>query len=169
MLGSHESDAIETILEKILDQVITQRNADVAAEELGHLKDRQSRLPEMIHSDLKALAEIAGDEKVVLRSLGDASRSPELAFRRDALGIFEDLGATNPKLRAQIVPYLIRRTRDVSPEIRLLATRTLGTYGKEGTRAIPALRRSKTSDRSEEVRQAAAQALGKIEAGGARK
>jgi HEAT repeat protein len=158
-----ESDPIETILEKILDQVITQKNADVEAEGLEHLKERQSRLPRLIHLDMKALAEIAGDEKIVLRSLGDVSRSPEVAFRRDAVAIFEDLGAANPKLRAQIVLLLMPRTRDVSLDIRLLAVRTLGTYGKDATRAIPALRRLKTKDPSEEVRQAAAQALEKID------
>jgi hypothetical protein len=158
-----ESDPIEAVLEKILDQAINQMHADVEAEELAHLKERQSWLPRLIHSDMKALAEIAGDEKAVLRSLGDVSRSPEIAFRRDAVGIFEDLGAANPKLRAQIVLSLMPRTRDVSADIRLLAVRTLGTYGKDATRAIPALRRLKTKDRSEEVRQAAAQALDKIE------
>jgi HEAT repeat protein len=165
-----ESDPIETILEKILDQVITQKHADVEAEGLEHLKERQSRLPRLIHLDMKALAEIAGDEKIVLRSLGDVSRSPEVAFRRDAVAIFEDLGAAKPKIRAQIVLTLMPRTRDVSADIRLLAARTLGAYGKDATRAIPALRRLKTKDPSEEVRQAAAQALDKIEhQGGANK
>jgi hypothetical protein len=165
-----ESDPVETTLEKVLDQVVTQRHAEVEAEGLEHLKERQSRLPETIHSDMKALAEIAGDEKIVLKSLADVSRSPEISFRRYAVGVFADLGAANPKLRPQIVPSLIPRTRDVSSEIRLLAARTLGTYGKDATRAIPALKRSKTRDRSEEVRQAAALALDKIEAqGGASK
>jgi HEAT repeat protein len=158
-----ESDPIETVLEKILDQVINQMHADVEAEELGHVKERQTRLPAQIHLDMKALAEIAGDEKIVLRSLGDVSRSPEIVFRRDAVAIFEELGAANPKLRAQIVLVLIPRTKDVSTDIRLLAVRTLGSFGKDATRAIPALRRLKTKDRSEEVRQAAALALDKIE------
>ncbi len=158
-----ESDAIETVLEKILAQALNQMHADVDAEELTHVKERQAQLPRLIHLDMQALADIGGDEKIVLKSLTDFSRSPEVALRLDALGVLQELGTANPKLRPQIVLAILPRARDVSPESRLLAVRALGTYGKEAARAIPTLRRVKVKDGSEEVRAAAAQALEKIE------
>ena len=158
-----DSDPIETILEKILAQALNEMHADVDAEELTHLKERQAQLPRLIHLDMQALADIGGDEKIVLKTLTDVSRNREVAFRLDALGVLQELGASHPKLRLQIVLAILPRARDVSPEIRLFAVRSLGTYGKDAARAIPTLRRLKVKDGSEEVRATAAQSLEKIE------
>jgi HEAT repeat protein len=157
-----DSDSIEAMLEKLLAQAVNQLHRDVDKKELEQLNERMEKLPQLIHADLQALAEVGGDEKLVLESIVSMLRSPQPAFRKDALGVLADLGNADAKLRPRLTFVFIRCLQDPSAEIRLLAVQSLAPFGSDADRALPILRRIKASDPSQEVRRGAALALDKL-------
>jgi HEAT repeat protein len=157
-----DADSIEAMLEKLIEQVVNEVQARSDQEEFEDLRERRNRLPLLIHADMKALAEIAGEEGIVQKSLASLLKSPEPEFRKDALGILGQLGDLRANLRAALVPRIRQSLSDPAPEIRHQAVQVLSSYGNDAKSALPLLRKMRSRDPSDNVRREAARAIEKI-------